>query len=411
MKARLFPLFTVLTVFTLLFSVSGLPRAAQAAPLRQGTAEFITVTIQPGDTLLLYTYLYGVTGRAIMNSNVIKDPNNIPLGTVLVIPVVKSFIPSLTTPFYYIGQAGDTLAAVAKQFEMNPTTIANANALGSKNTLVQGVTYLIPAGPHLYTVRQGDTLKLIAQHYHTTVEFLLKGNSLPNPDFIYPNQQIFIPIQYNVAPLPIAEASALPVATETPMGSTDTSATPAPTAVPGTPVPAATPSLAIVPGQYIQVRLKSGENFLVYSIRYGVNGAALRAVNLQIKDPNNFPIGTVVTIPVTASFTPSRTTPFFYVVQSGENAAIIALKFGMSATVLQSANPKDPFASGSTILVPAGPHIYTVQQGDTLKIVAALYATTIEKLLAFNSLPNPDLIYPGQQIFIPIQYNAKPVPF
>jgi len=83
----------------------------------------------------------------------------------------------------------------------------------------------------------------------------------------------------------------------------------------------------------------------------------------------------------------------------------------MTPEVISRANPGASLAAGSTILIPAGPHLYTVVAGDELRYIAAKYGTTADFLLTGNDLPNPDRIYLGQLIFIPIQYGAAPVPF
>lgn len=57
---------------------------------------------------------------------------------------------------------------------------------------------------------------------------------------------------------------------------------------------------------------------------------------------------------------------------------------------------------------------YTVAPGDTLFNIAYNYNTTIENILKFNFIPNMNLIYPGQQIVIPISppeaiiYTVRP---
>lgn len=45
---------------------------------------------------------------------------------------------------------------------------------------------------------------------------------------------------------------------------------------------------------------------------------------------------------------------------------------------------------------------YIVVPGDTLYHIALSYNTTIENILKFNDIPNPNLIYPGQKIIIPL---------
>ncbi len=48
-----------------------------------------------------------------------------------------------------------------------------------------------------------------------------------------------------------------------------------------------------------------------------------------------------------------------------------------------------------------GLETYTVQSGDSLADIAALYSTTVEELLRLNDLPEPSLLYTGQTIVVP----------
>ena len=65
-----------------------------------------------------------------------------------------------------------------------------------------GVTILVPVGPHYYVVQKGDELRDVAALYGTTVLALQELNNLPNPDLIYVDQELLIPVRYNAAPLP-----------------------------------------------------------------------------------------------------------------------------------------------------------------------------------------------------------------
>ena len=158
--------------------------------------------------------------------------------------------------------------------------------------------------------------------------------------------------------------------------------------------------------------VQRGDSLVTYVTRFAVSASSLLAANPTLRDnPSLIFPGQTLVIPVAASFTPSRTTPFFYVVQAGDTAALIARKFEMTADTLLRANPGISFLPGVTVLVPAGPHVYVVKKGDELRDIARLYGTTVEFILRGNNLPNPDLIYIDQEIFIPTQYNALPVPF
>lgn len=63
---------------------------------------------------------------------------------------------------------------------------------------------------------------------------------------------------------------------------------------------------------------------------------------------------------------------------------------------------------GSMLAAPAraaGPTI-TIRQGDTLSAIAARYGVSLERLVALNALPDPNLLHPGQQLQLP----GAPVP-
>jgi len=46
---------------------------------------------------------------------------------------------------------------------------------------------------------------------------------------------------------------------------------------------------------------------------------------------------------------------------------------------------------------------YTIQSGDTLWDLSKKYNTTVEKLAEFNNIENPNLIYAGATLKIPVE--------
>ncbi len=44
---------------------------------------------------------------------------------------------------------------------------------------------------------------------------------------------------------------------------------------------------------------------------------------------------------------------------------------------------------------------YTVQDGDTLDGIAQAFDTTVDVLQDVNAIPDPDLIFAGQMLFVP----------
>ncbi|HEY8598409.1 MAG TPA: LysM peptidoglycan-binding domain-containing protein [Thermomicrobiales bacterium] len=56
----------------------------------------------------------------------------------------------------------------------------------------------------------------------------------------------------------------------------------------------------------------------------------------------------------------------------------------------------------ATATVPAGGgKKYVVQSGDTLSGIAEQFGVTIQQIIDANSLQNPDLLLPGQELIIP----------
>jgi LysM repeat protein len=52
---------------------------------------------------------------------------------------------------------------------------------------------------------------------------------------------------------------------------------------------------------------------------------------------------------------------------------------------------------------PAAEEIYIVQPGDTLLVIATRYNLTIDDILRANNLTNPDYLFSGQRLVIPVQ--------
>ena len=97
-----------------------------------------------------------------------------------------------------------------------------------------------------------------------------------------------------------------------------------------------------------------------------------------------------------------------YTVQAGDTLSGIAAFYGTSyqelAAINGIANP-DLIYPGQVLQVTGSgagtsERTYTVQAGDTLSGIAALYGTSYQHLAEINGIENPDLIYPGQVLRI-----------
>ena len=101
------------------------------------------------------------------------------------------------------------------------------------------------------------------------------------------------------------------------------------------------------------------------------------------------------------------TNVMFYTVRSGDTLTGIAAKFGTTVEQLvkwnKIANP-DVIKTGQRLTVSQSdsPQAlrYTVRKGDTLTAIAAKFGTTVEQLVKWNKIANPDRINIGQQLIV-----------
>lgn len=107
-----------------------------------------------------------------------------------------------------------------------------------------------------------------------------------------------------------------------------------------------------------------------------------------------------------------------YTIQSGDTLSKIAERFGTTVDELARLNGiinPDEIWAGNVIKIPLSampvpiPEVrekdrkikYIVQEGDTLWKIARRFNVSLAELINLNRLCNPDLIYPDQVIIIP----------
>lgn len=130
-------------------------------------------------------------------------------------------------------------------------------------------------------------------------------------------------------------------------------------------------------------------------------------------------------VPDTPTPTPLPEGTTTIIIQYGDTLSELAIKYNTTVAKLVELNNisnPDLIYAGETLIIPitngdgtsnGDADIYIVRYGDTLSQIALRYNTTVRDLVQANNIRNPNLIYVGQRIIIPryqttyIRYQVK----
>ncbi|MGQ9490309.1 MAG: LysM peptidoglycan-binding domain-containing protein [Anaerolineae bacterium] len=110
-----------------------------------------------------------------------------------------------------------------------------------------------------------------------------------------------------------------------------------------------------------------------------------------------------------------------YVVRPGDRLADIAARYGVTVSSIVQANGlnnPDVIYPGQRLKIPVGgsaaggssTRYYTVQASDTLDKIARTHGVSASALIAANNITNPNLIWVGQRLLIPTTAGSTPQP-
>ncbi|MEW6446767.1 MAG: LysM peptidoglycan-binding domain-containing protein [Bacillota bacterium] len=101
----------------------------------------------------------------------------------------------------YIVQSGDTLFEISRRFGTTVPAILEANVICNPDLIFVGQPLIIPrpglqlpkagGGPY-YVVLPGDTLWCLARQFNTTISVLAAINQIPNPNLIFAGSELLI---------------------------------------------------------------------------------------------------------------------------------------------------------------------------------------------------------------------------
>lgn len=156
-----------------------------------------------------------------------------------------------------------------------------------------------------------------------------------------------------------------------------------------------------------------GENLYRIGLKYGISWVTLAEIN-NLSNPNDIKVGQVLqlsedTTPVVEP-TPSPLTETTYTVRAGDNLYKIGLAYGITWVQIAEANgivnPNQIFV-GQVLKIPVeapGPapqFTHTVQPGETLYLISLQYGVAWPTIAEANELESPYVIYAGQVLVIP----------
>ncbi|MBP3460898.1 MAG: LysM peptidoglycan-binding domain-containing protein [Bacilli bacterium] len=92
--------------------------------------------------------------------------------------------------------SNETIDTIAKKLNIDLEELKRINGMGENVVLKEGSYIIIPKnnGYKKYIVKKGDNLYSIARNNNIDYDVLVKLNGLKEGEYIYPNQEIIIPI-------------------------------------------------------------------------------------------------------------------------------------------------------------------------------------------------------------------------
>ena len=149
--------------------------------------------------------------------------------------------------------------------------------------------------------------------------------------------------------------------------------------------------------------VQRGETLFSIAQHYGVDMDAILIRN-NIIDPNRIVAGQILIIP-----TGAVTVPRVHVVAAGETLYSLAIRYNTTVEALVATNSlgSSAIVVGQVLTLPSTggpatyPRTYILEVGDTLRKVAERFGVTWQAIAAYNNIANPNIVQAGATIVIP----------
>ncbi|MBO6243775.1 MAG: LysM peptidoglycan-binding domain-containing protein [Clostridia bacterium] len=158
-------------------------------------------TVKKGDTLSQIALNYGTTVQNLVELNNIKNPNLIYIGQILRIETNANDTDTNEMGYHiYTVKRNDNLWNISKRYGVTVASIVNVNNIANPNLIYPNQRIRIPISDQVnidrneitYIVKKGDSLWRISRMYGVSVNYLVRKNNIKNPRLIYPGQVIKI---------------------------------------------------------------------------------------------------------------------------------------------------------------------------------------------------------------------------
>jgi uncharacterized protein YkwD len=180
----------------------------------------VIYTVEEGDVAIAIAAEYGIAVETLLEANTISDPTTLQIGQALQIPVTVTPTPSASPtpkatftptpePVYHTIESGDTLLAMAIDYETSVETIMLTNDILDPHSLQIGQKLLIPpkgasfdVPTTIHVIAAGDTFLDLAIRYGSTLDDIVTANPDLEPTQLQIGQKIIVPLTQVTVNLP-----------------------------------------------------------------------------------------------------------------------------------------------------------------------------------------------------------------
>lgn len=179
---------------------------------RQCPAGSVPYTIRSGDTLNRIAQIYGTTVQKIIDANPGLNPNLLRIGQQICVPINLQIYPSCPTTNYYVVMPGDTLESIAEYFDITPQLLLYSNYGIDPNDLYVDQMLCIPVAPSPVSVSVDVGSQSLVVYYKGNEfrRYIIAGENpsfpIPRGTFTVLNKQVDPGVDFGARWIGLSEA-------------------------------------------------------------------------------------------------------------------------------------------------------------------------------------------------------------